>query len=107
MVVVLPASFRLENQFFIVSSLAICIPFILGDVVVLIFCSVWYTRPIPAIGYWVFATDTIFILLQLLWLIIIGFTLHINLEHQENEVQAHELTTSVVNDITTVHYAMP
>ena len=108
MIVVVPASFRLESHFFVVSSLAICIPFILGDIVVLIFCSVWYPRPIPEIGYWVFATDSIFILLQMVWLILVGISLHNNLERVENhQTRIHELTTTVVNDMATVHSAIP
>jgi hypothetical protein len=70
---------------------------------VLIFCAVWYPRPIPIIGRWVFAMDILFILLQLGWLVLGCIIIKRNLSRAENRALDHAHTTSALNEQMTVH----
>lgn len=105
MIGVLFTSFNKTSQFVLVSATAIAIPFVLGDVVVLIFCSIWYPRPVPNVGYGILATSLIFILLQAFWLLIGCLIVHRNLVRAGNRAHDHTQTTKVLNEMANIQPA--
>jgi hypothetical protein len=107
MIGVLITSFKLEEQFILISATAIAIPFILGDIVVLVFCTVWYPRPVPKVGYWVLGTDVVFVLASIAWLVLGCLIVHRNIQRAGNRAHDHAHTTKIMNELTTIETNNP
>lgn len=96
MIAVLIASFARWNGV-LVSVAAVCIPCLCGDVVILIFCAVWYPRPIARPAAAVLAMNAIFIVVRLCWVILGCFLAKNNEARAGNQPSDHAHTTKAFN----------
>ena len=106
MIAVLIASFSRWNGV-LVSVAAVCIPCLCGDVVILVFCAVWYPRPINRAAGAVLAMNSIFIVVQLAWVILACSLAKNNEARAGNQASDHTHTTKAFNDVPMENNAQP